>query len=212
MKQIRWIAFLAMSAMVAGCHEPSAPRVVGLPDDVVQLASRLPKLRTAAPVFAFPEQGFLLFSAYYGDPHDCPAGCFYDQAWGISYAGRIGWIEGAPPSEPRYDIRSTDQFLFDDALWDRIDDEWIGAGFRIMLGCDADTPVGALERLATRLPDSGWPFLANLLIDVAQRRDARHVVEIISSLGPSTYDYSYSKSRAAEVLASWPSQPTGNYC
>jgi len=97
-------------------------------------------------------------------------------------------------------------------LWDRIGQEWVGAEFRIMISCDADTPPDALERLAVRLPAEGWPFLADLLVDEAQRRDDRRIAEIVSGLGPSTYNYSYSHAHAASALANWPSPPTGGYC
>jgi hypothetical protein len=202
----------SLAALIASCRATTAPVTPPLPDDVAQFVTPLPKLRTATTVFEFPEKGFLLFTATYGDPQDCPAGCFYAQAWGIKYAGRIGWIEAAPVTTPRYDVKPTDQFLFDEVLWNRIEKEWIGGGFRMMLSCDFDTPTEALERLATRLPEDGWPFLADLLVDVAQRRDERRVAEIISQLGASTYNYSYSRAHAAAALASWPSQPTAGYC
>lgn len=212
MKQIGWLVGLSAVAVTVSCREIIEPAPPEVPADVAQFASSLPKVRSTTTVFAFPEQGFLLFSAFYGEPQDCPAGCFYAEAWGIKYAGRIGWIGGAPATEPRYDVRPTDQFLFDDVLWNRVEQEWVGGEFRIMLGCDFDTPTGALERLAARLPQDGWPFFADLLVDVAQRRDARHVAEIISQLGPSTYDFSTSKAHAVAALASWPSQPSAGYC
>jgi hypothetical protein len=211
-KQIgKWFVF-SVAAVTVSCTEIIEPAPPQVPADVGQFVSSLPKLRSTTTVFAFPEHGFLLFSAFYGEPQDCPAGCFYAEAWGIKYAGRIGWIEGAPATEPRYDVKPTDHFLFDEVLWNRVEQEWIGGGFRIMLGCDFDTPTGALERLATRLPQDGWPFFADLLVDVAERRDARQVAEIISQLGPSTYDFSSSKAHAAAALASWPSQPSAGYC
>jgi hypothetical protein len=215
MKQIRsrWILLLpSLTALTASCRATTEPTAGPLPNDVVQFVSPLPKLRSATTVFEFPEKGFLLFNATYGDPQDCPAGCFYSQAWGIKYAGQIGWIDGAPAGQPQYDVKPTDQFLFDDVLWSRIQKEWIGGYFRIMLSCDFDSPPDALERLATRLPEDGWPFLADLLVDVAQRRDARRVAEIISQLGASTYDYSHSRAHAAAALASWPAQPAAGYC
>src|SRR3954468_4637980 len=212
MNQIRWLRVLSVAVVAAGCRQTVAPDLRSLPGDVSELVSQLPKLRTASTVFEFPEHGFLLFTASYGEPQDCPSGCFYSTAWGIKYAGRIGWIYGAPTMSSFYDVRTSDSFLFDETLWDRMEKEWVGAEFRIVLASDSDTPITALERLATRLPEDGWPFLADLLVDVAQRRDARHVAEIISTLGSSTYNYSYSREHAANALATWPSQPTGRYC
>src|SRR3954469_12802521 len=116
--RFRWMWVLSsLAALVASCRATTAPVTPPLPDDVAQFVTPLPKLRTATTVFEFPKKGFLLFTATYGDPQDCPAGCFYAQAWGIKYAGRIGWIEGAPVTTPRYDVKPTDQFLFDEVLW-----------------------------------------------------------------------------------------------
>src|SRR3954468_7737497 len=110
MKQIRSWLVLFVAAATVSCSEIIEPAPPQVPADVAEFVSALPKLRSATTVFAFPEQGFLLFSAFYGEPQDCPAGCFYAEAWGIKYAGRIGWIEGAPATEVRYDVRPTDQF------------------------------------------------------------------------------------------------------
>src|SRR5712671_3353740 len=110
MKQICWLQVLCLAG-AAACRESTAPVSPSLPSDVAQFLTPLPKLRSASTVFAVPEKGFLLFTASYGDPQDCPAGCFYAQAWGIKYAGRIGWVYGAPGT--RYDVRTTDEFLFD---------------------------------------------------------------------------------------------------
>ncbi|HWL39102.1 MAG TPA: hypothetical protein VNO75_02605 [Gemmatimonadaceae bacterium] len=159
-----------------------------------------------------PSEGLVIFSAAYGEPQDCPSGCFYLAGWGLQYAGRIGWIELHRSSDvefvpgDNYDVRATDEYLFSDALWDRLRNEYLWGGVRIMLACDGDTPADALERLARRLPGEGWPFLADLLLDVAQRRDLRSVAEIIATLGPSQYDFSYSRARAQSALASWPGQ------
>ncbi|HJP61434.1 MAG TPA: hypothetical protein VJ865_15610 [Gemmatimonadaceae bacterium] len=208
MKQSRRIMLLSFVGVVTACASATEPGARGLRPEIASFISDLPKLRTASEVFDFPDKGFVLFTASYGDPQDCPAGCFYAQAWGIDYGNQIGWIYGPPSGAKFYDVKSSDEFLFDEALWDRIEKEWIGAGFRIMIACDPDTPTRSLERLAARLPVDGWPYLAELLLEVAQLRDVRPVVETIAALGPSTYNYSGPRQHAASLLANWPSQPT----
>ena len=218
MKLISWIQVGSLVVGVVACHEVNGPVSPAIPDDVAGFVAPLPNLRSVSAVFSVPDQGFLLFTASYGDPQDCPAGCFYAQSWGIKYAGQIGWIgvsraNGFDPSTARYyDVRSTDQYLFDEALWNRLAKEWIGAEFRVMIACDPDTPPEALGRLALRLPAEGWPFLGDLLVDVAQQRNIRHVAEIISTLGPSSFNFSGTRAHAMAALSTWPSQPTGGYC
>lgn len=212
MKHIRLISFVSVVLVAAACAAATEPVTRSLSPEVAAFVSTLPKLRSVSMVFDVPENGLALFKAEYGDPQDCPSGCFFLTAWGLKYADQIGWIEGAPSTEKRYDVKSTDQFLFDESLWDRIQKEWIGGGFRVMLACDTDTPTPALERLAARLPADGWPYLAEVLLEVAQRRSERHIVEMISDLGPSTYNFSGPRAHAASLLASWPTPPAGNFC
>jgi hypothetical protein len=210
---------LILLTLVAACGRLTDPVVRGGPPDVVEFAtSRLPNLRSVDAVVTIPSEGFLIFSAAYGEPQDCQAGCFYLGGWGLQYAGRIGWIElqrstglERVPGD-YYDVRVTDDYLFSDALWDRLRTENVWVMFRIMLACDGDTPANALERLADRLPAEGWPLLADLLVDVAQRRDLRAVAEIVAKLGQSQYDFSYSRAKAQSALASWPGQFGFQYC
>ena len=217
MKLISWIRVCPLVVAVA-CHEVNAPLPLPVPDDVAQFLASLPKLRSASAVVSVPDEAFLLFSATYGEPQDCPSGCFFAQVWGIKYAGQLGWIRGTGPAEPNpsakrlYDVRSTDTYLFNESLWNRLADEWIGAEFRLMLACDLDTPSDALERLAVRLPTEGWPFLADVLVDIAQRRDVRSVAEIVATLGPSSFNYSGSRAHAKAALSNWPGQPSAGYC
>ncbi|HXN76554.1 MAG TPA: hypothetical protein VN876_07955, partial [Gemmatimonadaceae bacterium] len=55
-------------------------------------AMRFPKLRDSVGLYRDASHGLLIFSASYGEPQDCPSGCFYSGALGISYRGRAGWL------------------------------------------------------------------------------------------------------------------------
>ena len=215
---MRLLRLISLS-LVAACAGVTDPAVRDVPPDVVQFAaSRLPKLRSVQSVVSVPSEGFLIFFAAYGEPQDCPSGCFYLGGWGLQYAGQIGWIELQRSNGMErvpgdyYDVRSTDEYLFSDVLWDRIETEYVTVMFRIMLACDTDTPADALGRLARRLPAEGWPLFGSLLVDVAQRRDLRAVAEIVANLGQSQYDFSYSRTKAQSALASWPGQLENPYC
>lgn len=206
-------------SLVAACGGVTDPAIRGVPPEVADFAmSRLPKVRSVEALVSSPSEGFLIFSAAYGEAQDCPSGCFYLAGWGLQYAGRIGWIELQRSSDVQfvpgdnYDVRATDEYLFSDSLWNRLRNEYLWGNFRIMLACDGDTPAAALERLARRLSEEGWPFLATLLVDIAQRRDLRSVAEIIANLGPSEYNFSFSRAKAQSALASWPGQIGSPVC
>jgi hypothetical protein len=55
-------------------------------------AMRFPKLRDSVGLYRDSSHGLLIFSASYGEPQDCPSGCIYSSALGISYRGRAGWL------------------------------------------------------------------------------------------------------------------------
>lgn len=56
------------------------------------VAMRFPKLRDSVGLYRDSSHGLLLFSTSFGEPQDCPSGCFYSSALGISYRGRAGWL------------------------------------------------------------------------------------------------------------------------
>ena len=55
-------------------------------------AMRFPELRDSVGLYRDASHQLLIFSASFGEPQDCPAGCIYSSALGISYRGRAGWL------------------------------------------------------------------------------------------------------------------------
>ena len=55
--------------------------------------SRFPTLRSVTGIYEDRRRHVLIFRAAYGEPHDCPAGCFFSSAIGISYRGLAGWLD-----------------------------------------------------------------------------------------------------------------------
>ena len=55
-------------------------------------AMRFPKLRDSVGLYHDRSQGLLIFRTSFGEPQDCPSGCFYSSALGVSYRGRAGWL------------------------------------------------------------------------------------------------------------------------
>lgn len=197
-------------ATVAGCSSATNPTIDDVPPDVVAFVmGELPKPRQIMVDLRDDVNGLLIFRASYGEPQDCPAGCFYSAAWGLAYRGQIGWIGVASPTGTAslYDVKPQDSELFEDRLWDALKSNYIFGAFRMMLACDADTPAATLVRLAERLPQDGWPFFASLLLNEAQRRDVRPVAEVIARISSSEWDFTAPRERAAIVLTDWPGVP-----
>lgn len=104
---------------------PVRPDTVPIPLDRLARAlidsAHLPKVRSARGVYRDRMHGLLLFDVDYGDPHDCPSGCFYDHRVGISFRGRAAWLDGVGPSDPtRFTVQRGDSYLFSRALEDSL--------------------------------------------------------------------------------------------
>lgn len=207
-----WIATSALAVVAGGCTSVADPVQGGgnVPPDIhAFVVAELPRPREITIEYRDDVSALLIFSASYGEPQDCPSGCFYAGGSGLSYRGQIGWIrrDGLPPTVTFYGVKSDDAALFSGQLWDRLQSHYISGPFRIMLACDGDTPAAALVRLAERLPQEGWPFFASLLLNEAQRRDVRPVAEVIARLSSSEWNFSAPRERAALVLNNWPGLP-----
>ena len=195
-------------AIVAGCSSATSPTIDVVPPSVAAfILDELPKVRQINLDLNDDATGILIFSASYGEPQDCPAGCFYAKAWGLAYRGQIGWITAPGPTATVYDVKPDDSALFEDRLWNALSAHHIFGRFRMMLACDADTPAATLVRLAERLPKDGWPFFASLLLNEAQRRDVRPVAEVVARLSSSEWDFTAARERAASLLTNWPGVP-----
>lgn len=117
------------------------------------------------------------FEVRYGQPHDCPSGCFYSSAYGMRNGERIGWIhlddagDGFNPAPAmRFDVVAADTALFADGLWMAVDavENWLlRTALAPLLASDVDTPIEVLRRLAAGLvADSpvASHYLAYLLV------------------------------------------------
>lgn len=117
------------------------------------------------PLFRWTHQtllrdGYECFYASFGEPQDCPAGCFYGSAYGIRVGDRVGWLgfesldgyEPLPGSD--FDVLATDSILFDIDTWLAISDaDWTTAwhGLVPALARDPDTGRAALLSIAAIL-------------------------------------------------------------
>lgn len=89
MMRCRTVLFvLSLTVATTGCSDPSGP----LPDDVQAFvrAEGLPKVRTIREVFALDT--VRMYRISYGEPQDCPSGCFYLGGTLLKVGSRIGWI------------------------------------------------------------------------------------------------------------------------
>ena len=151
----------------------------------------LPDVRSVTTVLSLTTDDGLLFFASYGQPHDCPAGCFYSRAYGLRFGGRIGWIrihdyEGLDVASRTYfDVQAGDTGLFSDATWNRVsayDTGFLWGDWFPWLAADFDTPNEAALRMADLL--SGWisPHVATLLLERGVALDETGLLQVLACL------------------------------
>lgn len=63
-------------------------------------------------------QGAMLYRVFYGEPMDCPSGCFYAEALTLQIGSRIGWVQGADriPNSAAFPFQALDSTIFTAAV------------------------------------------------------------------------------------------------
>jgi len=170
----------------------------------------LPLLRASERLFCL--DGVEVFRVKYGQPHDCPSGCFYSSAHGVRSETRVGWlvfndVDSFEPDTSRFfDVTPADSALCRADLWDRMQaDEpsrqWFWSALLPIIARDADTDPQALVRISRLLysyisPHVAWRLLENPYV--------QHDVPILTNLARLPVfrgdAYELIRARATELL------------
>lgn len=156
-------------------------------------------------------EGVVVFEAEYGDPQDCPSGCFYSKARGIRRGSKIGWVWfedyiGYDYSHaPFYNLDSTDTYLFSEALFTLLKQNahtFYHYGFLQWMTADPDTPIETQLRIVDALVyDMTQPSVANMMIANPTVRSNCDVLKALSRLPATQTDsYFYARTQAQELL------------
>lgn len=203
---------LAAACLLPGCGDVD---ILVPPDgEVGQFlqAEPLPEIRSYQPVFAVGAEELNLFRVEYGEPQDCPSGCFFLSAWGMQYGERIGWLdvpldEGAPDTEGLqfFPLSSDDETLFRPSLLTQIEnaDPYLGSVYRLFLAGHPASPEDGLAAIAASIAPHGWLALGWKLLENPTVRQSREVLSILADL-PNRRGYGELRARAAELLAELP--------
>lgn len=104
-------------------EEAHAPRDQGQPGAAVErfvARAGLPKVRGTRVLLRVRKPELRIFSTSFGEPQDCPAGCFYSELTGLEYRGRVGWLASDTAIGHRFAPAASDTFLFSVAFHDTI--------------------------------------------------------------------------------------------
>ncbi|MDO8569460.1 MAG: hypothetical protein Q7R89_01605 [bacterium] len=138
-----------------------------------------------------PEQNLKVFKVSYGEPQDCPAGCFNSNATGIEYGSKIGWISINDYDNINvsklimYDFDDSDTYLYTDEFSQLLKskDDWVYQNaFLSELAKDKDAPKNMLLKIANGLSLYIQPSLANNLLENSAVKNDRKILTIIANL------------------------------
>ncbi len=157
-----------------------------------------------------PAQDLKVFKVRYGEPQDCPAGCFFSNATGIKYGDKIGWIsindyEHINVSKIiMYDFAVSDTYLYTDEFSQLLKskDDWVYQNaFLPELAKDKDVPRNVLLKIANGLSSYIQPSLANNLLENSAVKNDREILTIIANLPVFSGDaYSEVRAKAQALL------------
>ena len=166
--------------------EPAAVRTDTTPIPVDRLAKELtatahfPKVQSLQGLYRDSTHGVLIFGVSYGEPHDCPSGCFYSQAIGISYRGRAGWLEVHDSVRgARFIPDSRDRYLFSTSFVDGLTGWLVKRALLPVLLRSPNAPRAFLRPYVDGLYAEDDQQLARLLVSSpVVRRDAGLLTEL----------------------------------
>jgi len=207
---LRVILFLLLGMLASGCggrEVTSPPLPTPGPDAIREFVESEdpPKLRAVQVPWADPEAQLAFFRVDYGEPQDCPAGCFYDLAVGLQLGEKIGWLTvsapwgAGPDADSYFDVEVSDTTLFQPPLWDELEARvsWIfWSALLPVLAVDADSPEPVLIRIAAGLYGYISPHVAWMLLNNPEIQSHPAVLELLACL-PMFQGDAYGPSREA---------------
>lgn len=149
-----------------------------------------------------------IFRVQYGEPSDCPSGCFYASAVGIKFNNDIGWLQSYDTANIKrwffYDVRPSDNYLFSQTFWEDLlnTDQWIYYNALLpVLVKDNDTPIEALERITKGLYTYIYSYLGELLLLNSKANSDKDILTLLANLPVSQGDaYSAVREKAKQRL------------
>jgi len=196
--------------------KPYSPPVVKSNDSVDTFVknANFPKSSGVNIFINTPTQNLQVFSVSYGEPQDCPSGCFFSNATGIKYGNKIGWISVNDYDQIydqinvskliMYDFGASDTYLYTDEFSQALKskNDWVYQNaFLPKLAKDKDVPRNVLLKIANGLSSYIQPSLANNLLENSAVKNDREILTIIANLPVFSGDaYSEVRAKAQALL------------
>ena len=156
------LVMLPLAVLGTACDSGPTNPLEALPGDVraFLLADSTLGVRTSARIELMGTD-VAFYRISYGEPLDCPSGCFYARTLVVPAGGRVGWatyIDPAPHSRV-FRVQPLDTSSFTPALLAELRSKDANAYFAVafMLACSPNTPDAVRERIRLETPTLAPP-------------------------------------------------------
>ena len=204
----KMICVLAVSAALSCDDDPVVPPPGHDPIRDFVDSENLPLLRNIGIDVSLPDQALVFFHASYGEPHDCPSGCFYSTAFGVKLRSKLGWIgfahyeQVALDSVTYFSVEPDDVALFEESTWEALGTRWVLWGALLPYLAEHERcPEDVLIRIAIRLYDYISPRVAARLLANPAITSHPDVLQLLACLpGSGTDVYARYRMQARVLL------------
>lgn len=210
-KRVAPATLLVLAMFVSTCRSAAGPpeddgtlSIEDLPENLQEFASSqvvLPIQSYERIVAAAPDT--FLFRMDWGEPQDCPSGCFYLGAYGLVMGQRLGWVtEGlwftsTWPEYFRFSPGDSAQLTTEFMETVRVKNKWAYEDLRFRACCDVRSGEGLLFRIALQIHPFGDTKHAHALIDHPVAVRSERILEVILALPEEGYAYQRERARQA---------------
>lgn len=148
---------VAVVAMAAGCSLLPTDPLESLPSDVRAFLEADPTLGVRkGERIDLANPNLSLFRITYGEPLDCPSGCFYATALVMRAPARIGWVRSIQPAPNArvFPVQPQDTATFTTATLKELRraDPSAHSAVTFMLACSPGIPDTMRERILRETP------------------------------------------------------------
>lgn len=198
----------------AGCDN-----LLGPVPEVVQTfvrAEGLPEVREIEEIFAL--DSVRMYRVRYGEPQDCPSGCFYLSGTLLKVGSRLGWIDldtwelqfdstrslyvPVILGDTHFRVVDADTVLASERLLDEllVSDSYAYGTLRTYLGLQEDAPEPVLWRVATRALADVNSAAVWLIVTHPNSQCSQRILEYLAAFRSTSALYNVVRARARESL------------
>jgi hypothetical protein len=165
MRSIGGLVGLAIAGILLSCKSSPTDPVASMPDAIRAFLRADPSLVVRSTNLVLDDRTLdvAVFRVTYGEPQDCPSGCFYLDATGVRVGSRLGWTAqgvGSTPTPAVFVVAAEDSLRFTPRLLDDLKtaDFYAFTELAFALACSPNTTVSLRTKILRENPNLAVPI------------------------------------------------------